>query len=171
MPFGDRVPFLKAASAAGCGAVLSDEDRVVAHRGLLAVIRWIGGGEPFSELLVRAVVGFGCDVTAQVFQLFKGEQHRKAGERGSDGIGNLVVDLDGVFEDELPLSQGQPEPELLVLIDALLPHDITPKHSIRFSLVEPVGSNNRLSCLTSNQTSSFWLRSGSWIEARLSDCG
>ena len=66
---------------------------------------------------------------------------------------------------------GQPEPELLVLIDALLPHDITPKHSIRFSLVEPVGSNNRLSCLTSNQTSSFWLRSGSWIEARLSDCG
>ena len=37
---------------------------------------------------------------------------------------------------------GQPEPELLVLIDALLPHDITPKHSIRFSLVEPVGSNN-----------------------------
>ena len=40
---------------------------------------------------------------------------------------------------------GQPEPELLVLNDALLPHDITPKHSIRFSFVEPVGSNNRLS--------------------------
>src|SRR5271166_5326760 len=145
MPFGDRVPFLQAAPAAGCGPVLSDEDRVVPHRGLLAVIRWIGGGEPFSELLVRAVVGFGCDVTAQVFQLLKGEQHRKAGERGSDGIGNLVVDVNGVFEDELPLSQGQPEPELLVLIDALLPHDITPKHSIRFSLVEPAGSNNRLS--------------------------
>ena len=40
---------------------------------------------------------------------------------------------------------GQPEPELLVLNDALFPHNITPKHSIRFSFVEPVGSNNRLS--------------------------
>ena len=100
--------------------MLSDEDRVVPHRGLLAVVRWIGGGEPFSELLVRGMVGFGCDVTAQVFQLIKGEQHRIAGGCGSDGIGNLVVDVDGVFEDELPLSQGQPEPELLVLNDALV---------------------------------------------------
>src|SRR5208337_783349 len=52
MPFGDRVPFLQAATAAGSGPVLSDEDRVVAHRGLFAVIRWIGGGEAlFDELL------------------------------------------------------------------------------------------------------------------------
>ena len=86
--------------------MLSDEDRVVPYRSLLAVIRWIGGGEPFSELLVRAVVGFGCDVTAQVFQLIKGEQYRIAGGRGSERISNLVVDVDGVFEDELPLSQG-----------------------------------------------------------------
>ena len=55
------------------------------------------------------------------------------------------MDEDGVFKDELPLSQGQPDPEHLVFIDELLPHDITPKHSIRFSFVEPVGSNNRLS--------------------------
>src|SRR5271166_3693676 len=52
MPFGDTMPFLQAASAAGCGPVLSDEDRVVPHRGLLAVIRWIGGGQLlFDELL------------------------------------------------------------------------------------------------------------------------
>ena len=121
------------------------------------------GVELLSELLVRGVVGFGCDVTAQVFQLIEGEQHRNAGGRGSDGIGKLVVDVDGVFEDELPLSQGQPEPELLVLIDALLPHDITPKHSIRFSLVEPAGSNNRLSLPTNTQPSSIWSRPGGWV--------
>ena len=115
MPFGYPMPFLQAATPAGCGPVLGDEDRVVAHRGLLAVIGRIGGGEPFSELLVRAVVGFGCDVTAQVFQLIKGEQHRKAGERGSDGIGNLVVDVDGVFEDELPLSQVSLSPSFSFL--------------------------------------------------------
>src|SRR5208337_4957849 len=58
---------------------------------------------------------------------------------------------------------GQPEPELLVLIDALLPHDITPKHSIRFSLVEPVGSINRLSLPTNTQPSSIWSRPGGWV--------
>ena len=51
-PFGDRVPFLKATTAAGCSAVLSDEDRVVPHRGLLAVIRWIGGGEALVDELL-----------------------------------------------------------------------------------------------------------------------
>ena len=49
MPFGNRVPFLKAATAAGSGGVLSDEDRVVPHRSLLAVIRWIGGGETLLD--------------------------------------------------------------------------------------------------------------------------
>src|SRR5271157_4694080 len=52
MPFGDRVPFLQAAPAAGCGAVLSDEDRVVPHRSLLAVVRWIGGSETLLDELL-----------------------------------------------------------------------------------------------------------------------
>src|SRR5271165_2309545 len=52
MPFGDTMPFLQAASAAGCGPVLGDEDRVVPHRGLLAVIRWIGGGETLLDELL-----------------------------------------------------------------------------------------------------------------------
>src|SRR5271157_15448 len=49
MPFGDRVPFLQTATAAGCGPVLSDEDRVVPHRCLLAVVRWIGGSETLLD--------------------------------------------------------------------------------------------------------------------------
>ena len=53
VPFGNRVPFLKAAPAAGCGPVLGDEDRVVVHRGLFAVIRWIGRGETFFDESLR----------------------------------------------------------------------------------------------------------------------
>ena len=49
MPFGDQVPLLKAATAAGSGPVLSDEDRVVPQWGLLAVIRRIGGGETLLD--------------------------------------------------------------------------------------------------------------------------
>jgi len=71
--------------------------------------------EDGGELLVRIVVGLGCDVTAQVFQLVMGEQHRSVGGRGSDSIGNLVVDVDGFFEEELPLSHRQPEPEMSFL--------------------------------------------------------
>ncbi len=52
MPFGDRVPFLQAATAAGCGGVLSDEYRVVPHWGLLAVVRWIGGSETLLDELL-----------------------------------------------------------------------------------------------------------------------
>src|SRR5208337_74190 len=51
MPFGNRLPFLKAAPAAGCGPVLSDEDRVVPYWSLLAVIRWIGGASLFRSFL------------------------------------------------------------------------------------------------------------------------
>ena len=59
MPFGDQVPFLKAATAAGSGPVLSDEDRVVPQWGLLAVIRRIGGGG--DSLLMNFSP---CDITA-----------------------------------------------------------------------------------------------------------
>src|SRR5271165_3550856 len=52
MPFGDRVPFLQASTAASCGPVLSDEDRVISHWGLFAVIRWIGGGETLLDELL-----------------------------------------------------------------------------------------------------------------------
>lgn len=45
--FGDVVPFLEAASAAGRGGVLGDEGRVVAHGRLFAVVRGSGGRESF----------------------------------------------------------------------------------------------------------------------------
>ena len=40
---------LQAAPAAAGGCMLGDEDRVIPHRGLLAVVRWIGGGETFFD--------------------------------------------------------------------------------------------------------------------------
>ena len=56
MSLGDRVPFLKAASAAGRGGVLSDENRVVVpHRCLLAVVQRIGGGEPLLDELLAVL--------------------------------------------------------------------------------------------------------------------
>ncbi len=82
MPFGDRVPFLKAATAAGCGAVLSDEDRVVAHWSLLAVIRWIGGGETLLDEFL-AVRHHGVQPFAlQVFP-FSGTKPESATEGGT----------------------------------------------------------------------------------------
>ena len=40
----ESMPFLQAATAARCGPVLGDKDRVVSHWRLLAVIRGVGGG-------------------------------------------------------------------------------------------------------------------------------
>ena len=84
MPFGDRVPFLQAATAAGCGAVLSDEDRVVPHRGLLAVIRWIGGGETLLDELLPVRHHGVQPLALQVFP-FSGTEAESAteGERAS----------------------------------------------------------------------------------------
>jgi hypothetical protein len=45
--FGDVVPFLEAAAAAGRCGVLGDEGGVVAHGRLLAVVRGVGGRESF----------------------------------------------------------------------------------------------------------------------------
>ncbi len=45
----DRMPFLQAAAAAGGRGVLSHEDRVVAHGGLLAVIVRMGRREPLGD--------------------------------------------------------------------------------------------------------------------------
>jgi hypothetical protein len=44
--FRDVVPFGQTAPAAGPCCVLSDKDRMVAHRCLSAVIGWIGIGQP-----------------------------------------------------------------------------------------------------------------------------
>ena len=46
------VPFLKAATAARCGPMLSDEDRVIPNRRLLAVVRGVGGGETLLDELL-----------------------------------------------------------------------------------------------------------------------
>ena len=56
-PLGIPMPFLQAAPAAGCGGVLGDEDRVVSHRGLLAVVRGSAGAS-------RSSMNFSpCDIT------------------------------------------------------------------------------------------------------------
>src|SRR5208337_1141959 len=90
MPFGDRVPFLKAASAAGSGGVLGDEDRVVPHRGLLAVVRWIGGSETLLDELL-SVRHHGVQPFAlQVFP-FSGTKAEPATEgRSSQPLENLI---------------------------------------------------------------------------------
>jgi len=82
MPFGDRVPFLKAATAAGCGPVLSDEDRVIPHRSLLAVIRWIGGGEPLLNKFLPVRHHGVQPFALQVFP-FSGTQVESATEGGT----------------------------------------------------------------------------------------
>jgi hypothetical protein len=41
--------FFKAAAAAGAGGVLGDKDGVLAHGGLLAVVRRISGREPLID--------------------------------------------------------------------------------------------------------------------------
>src|SRR5690242_11969375 len=46
------MPLLQAAPAAGGGPVLGDEDRMVPHGGLLAVVRDVGGGEPLLDELL-----------------------------------------------------------------------------------------------------------------------
>lgn len=49
MALRDAVPRLQAAPAAGCGGVLGHEDRVVAVRGLPAVVARLGGREPLRN--------------------------------------------------------------------------------------------------------------------------
>ncbi len=90
MPFADRVPLLQAATAAGCGPVLSDEDRVVTHWGLLAIIRWIGSGEALLDELL-SVRHHGIQPLAlQVFP-FNGTEAEPATEGGaSQPLENLI---------------------------------------------------------------------------------
>ena len=82
MPFGDTVPFLQAAPAAGCGPVLSDEDRVVPHRSLLAVIRWIGGGETLLDEFLPVRHHSFQPLALQVFP-FNGTEVESATEGGT----------------------------------------------------------------------------------------
>ena len=72
------------------------------------------GVKLLSELLVRGVVGFGCDVAAKVFQVIESEQDRSARGRGSDRVGKLFVDVNGISKDELSLLEGELEPDLFV---------------------------------------------------------
>src|SRR5271157_5805451 len=78
------------ATAAGCGGMLSDEDRVVPHRSLLAVIRWIGGGEMLvDELLSVRHHGF-QPLALEVFP-FSGTEVESATEGGtSPPLENLI---------------------------------------------------------------------------------
>ena len=52
------------------------------------------------------MVCFGCDVAAQVFQVIESEQNRSTSGRGSDRIGKLSVDVNGISKDELSLLEG-----------------------------------------------------------------
>ena len=47
----DAMPLRQAAAAAGGGGVLGDEDRMAAHRRLLAVVAWFRGREPLEDEL------------------------------------------------------------------------------------------------------------------------
>jgi hypothetical protein len=47
--FGDAVPLLQAAAAAGGCGVLGDKDGVVSHGGLLAIIGWLGWRQPLAD--------------------------------------------------------------------------------------------------------------------------
>ena len=49
VPLRYLVPLLQASAAASGGGMLGDEDRVIAHRGLLAVIRRTGGGKTLVD--------------------------------------------------------------------------------------------------------------------------
>ena len=90
MTFGDTMPFLKAASAAGCGPVLSDEDRVIPHRSLLAVIRWIGEGETLLDELLSVQHHSVQPFALQVFP-FSGTEAEPATEvRTSQPLENLI---------------------------------------------------------------------------------
>ena len=73
------------ATAAGCGGMLSDEDRVVPHRSLLAVIRWIGGGETLlNEFLTVRHHGV-QPLALQVFP-FSGTKPESATEGGASQL-------------------------------------------------------------------------------------
>src|SRR5208337_1034684 len=79
MPFGDRVPFLNAATSAGFDGMLTDKDRVISHWGLFAVIRWIGGSETLLDELLT-VQHYGVQPLAlQVFP-FSGTEAESATE-------------------------------------------------------------------------------------------
>src|SRR5208337_1419090 len=82
MPFGDRVSFLKVATTAGCGGVLSNEDRVVPHWGLLAVIRGIGRGETLLDEFL-SVQHHGVEPRALKVFSFSGTKAEPATEGGT----------------------------------------------------------------------------------------
>src|SRR5271157_1292944 len=88
--FGDTVPFLQAATAASGGGVLGDEDRVVPHRGLLAVVRWIGGGETLLDEFL-AVRHHGVQPLALEVFRFSGTEAEPATEGGtSQSLENMI---------------------------------------------------------------------------------
>ncbi len=90
MPFADRVPLLQAATAAGCGPVLSDEDRVIPHRSLLAVLRWVSGGEALLDELLPVRHHGVQPFAVQVFP-FNGTEAEPATEGGaSQPLENLI---------------------------------------------------------------------------------
>ena len=57
LAFGDLMPFLQTGSAAGGGGVLGDEDGVIAHGGLFAVVGRLGRGQALGD----EVAGMGFD--------------------------------------------------------------------------------------------------------------
>ena len=87
---GDPVPFFEAAAAAGGGGVLGDEDGVVAHGGLLAVVGDVRGGEAVADEGAGVVEGAGEAVLAGVGEFLRGEAEAAA-EGGFREGGEEVV--------------------------------------------------------------------------------
>jgi hypothetical protein len=90
--FGDTMPFRKASAAAGGGGVLGDEDRVIAHRGLLPVIGNLGGGEPLGDEIGGVRHDGGEPLGLEVGELLS-SQFEAAAKAGAGEAGEQVVEI------------------------------------------------------------------------------
>ena len=72
-PLWNVMPLGNAAATTGRGRMLSDEDRVTAHRGLLAVVSWLGRTDPPSEQFVSMLLDRVLALCAGIVDVLAGE--------------------------------------------------------------------------------------------------
>ena len=81
------------------------------------------------------------DMAREIVQVVEGEHRRLSRRRGADGLLDLRMENDESFEQQLAFSLRQFEPDLLTVLDELLPHDAPHRSPLtRFSPVESLGS-------------------------------